>query len=159
MTPNWPADQQIKSRKQISFPDVEEHGASLPWSQWPASVTYPEPDESNPQPPTRSLQSILKSCSHLSLGRQSGLIPSGFPTKFLQALNLSSYTCHVPRQSDPPKVVIIDECHRLWGISFCNFLQSKLVWIYGDKHFSIASEYWWGRWAYMIRRFMFQRWR
>ena len=72
---------------------------------------------------------------------------------------LSSYTCHVPRPSDPPKVVIIDECHRLWGISFCNFLQSKLVWIYGDKHFSIASEYWWGRWAYMIQRFMFQRWR
>jgi hypothetical protein len=61
--------------------------SSLLCSQEPASGPYPEPDESNPHPPTPvSLRSILMLLSHLCLALPSGLSPSGVPTKILYAL-------------------------------------------------------------------------
>ena len=52
---------------------------SLPYLQEPATSTYPEPDRSNPQ--LTSLRSILILSSHLCLGLQTGLFPSGLLLK------------------------------------------------------------------------------
>jgi len=41
---------------------------SFPYSQYPATGSYPEPDECNPHPPTVSLRSILILFSNLYLG-------------------------------------------------------------------------------------------
>jgi hypothetical protein len=58
---------------------------SLPCSQELATVTYPEPDESNPRLATFSPRSVLIFYSHLRLGVPIGLFPLGFPTKLLYA--------------------------------------------------------------------------
>jgi hypothetical protein len=64
---------------------AQEPEGSSPHSQQPATVTYPEPVESDPHPPLKliSPRSIQIPSSHLRLGLPSGLFPSVFPTKTL----------------------------------------------------------------------------
>jgi hypothetical protein len=59
---------------------AESEGSS-PYSQEPATGPYPEPNESNLHTPSQS--PILIPSSHVRHGLQSGLYPSGFPTKIL----------------------------------------------------------------------------
>ena len=56
---------------------------SLPHLQVPDTCPYPEPDQSSSCPYLTYLRSILLLSSRLCLGLQSGLFPSGFPTKTL----------------------------------------------------------------------------
>jgi hypothetical protein len=53
---------------------------SLPCTQGPATVPYPESDESSPHPPI---------IFHLNLGLSSGLFLQGFSTKELYAFLIS----------------------------------------------------------------------
>jgi len=64
---------------------------SLPCSQQPATGLYPEPDESNSQPPPYFL---MIHTFHLRLGLPSGLSPSRFTNKILYAFII--YPMHAP---------------------------------------------------------------
>jgi hypothetical protein len=56
---------------------------SLPHSQVPATCPYPEPARSSPHPTSHFLKIHLNIILPSTLAIQSGLLPSGFPTKTL----------------------------------------------------------------------------
>jgi hypothetical protein len=62
---------------------------SLPCSQEPSTVPYPEPDQSN-------LSKIHLLSTHLRLGLSNGLLPSGFPTSILYVFLLSPIRAACP---------------------------------------------------------------
>jgi len=68
----------------------------LPHAQVPATCPYSEPDQSSHCPPSHYLKIRLILSPHLRLGLQSGLFPSGFPTKPLYTRLLSPYVLRVP---------------------------------------------------------------
>jgi hypothetical protein len=61
----------------------------------PATCPYPEQNQSSPCPHPTSWRSILILSSHLRLGLQSAIFPSGLHTKILRAPLLSPYMLHV----------------------------------------------------------------
>jgi hypothetical protein len=63
---------------------------SLPCLQQPAKGPYPEPDESNPQPPNLFAKDPFEYYPPTFPPRlPSGLFPSGYPTKTLYAFRLA----------------------------------------------------------------------
>ena len=72
---------------------------SLPCSQQPATFPYPETDQGSPRPPILILMIHLILPIYLCLGLQSGLFPSDFPTKVLQAPLLSPISDKTPAHS------------------------------------------------------------
>ena len=58
---------------------------SLPHSHVPTTCPYPEPARSSPCQYPTSWRCILPLSSHLRLGLQSGLFPSGYPINFDKA--------------------------------------------------------------------------
>ena len=79
-----------------------EPDGSLPRSQMPATCTYPKPARSSLYPHPTTWKSILTLSSYLCLG-QSGLFPSGFPTKTLYTSLLS-----LIRATRPAHLTILD---------------------------------------------------
>ena len=77
---------------------------SLPRTQVRATCPYPELDQSSPCPTSHFLKIHLKIILPFMLGLQSGLIPSGFPTKTLEAPLLSPICVICP---PPSKVFLI----------------------------------------------------
>jgi len=72
-----------------------------------------------------SLRSILILSYHIVLGLSSGLFPSGFPTKVLQAFLISSM--RVTRSAhlfilDLINLTIFGEAYKLWSSSVCSIL-------------------------------------
>jgi hypothetical protein len=85
------------SRTSQHFMDPED---SLPCSQVPSTLPYPDPDWFSSIPPHPiSLRSILIISIHLCLGRPSCLFHSGFPTNILYAFIFSpiraTYSAHL----------------------------------------------------------------
>jgi hypothetical protein len=68
---------------------------SLPCSQEPTTLPYPEPDQSSQyHRHLISLRSILILSTHLRLRLLRGLFPSGFPTNILYAFVFSPFVLH-----------------------------------------------------------------
>jgi hypothetical protein len=74
-----------------------EREGSLPYSQKPASVPYPEPDVSSPRTPSHpiSLRHILIWLSHLSPSLPSSLPFQIFQPKFLTCPMRATYLAHL----------------------------------------------------------------
>jgi len=78
---------------------------SLQCSEWPDTVPYPEPDESNHTlaPYLPKIRLILS--SHLHLGLPRGLLSWRFPTKFMNVFFLTPNLLHVPLHHIVPLVI------------------------------------------------------
>jgi hypothetical protein len=85
--------------------------------------------QSNPihTPQANPLRSILTPSSHLRLVLQSGLFPSGFPTKTIYTFPSSpvraTFPAHLIRL-DLTCLMISGDEYKLWSSSLCNFLRT-----------------------------------
>ena len=101
---------------------------SLPYSQAPATFSYPEPTPSSPHNPFLKIH--LNIILHLRLGLPSGLFPSGFLTITLCTPLPSSIraTCpaHLNLLDFITRTILGEECRSL-SSSLCNFLHSPVT--------------------------------
>ena len=83
------------------------------------SLSWASSIQSVPPHPT-SWRLVLILSSHLRLGLPSGLVPSGFPTKFLYTSLLSPHTRYMPR---PSHSSLLDHPHNIgWAVQIIKFL-------------------------------------
>jgi len=90
---------------------MEREGSS-PCSQGPATVLYPEPDESNQQPPTYFPNFILILSSHLRPGILIGLLSSDL--FFNQNTVCNSHLSHACYMSRPSHTPWFDSPNNIW---------------------------------------------
>jgi len=93
-SPSWEGNW-FAASQEIS-PHFMEPKGSLTHIQVSTTCPYPELDQSVHAPLPTSWRSIIIFSSHLHLGLQSGLFPSGFPTNTLYTPLLSRIVLHAP---------------------------------------------------------------
>jgi len=92
----------------------------LPQSQVPTTCPYPEPEQSNPCPPSHFLKIHFNIIPHLCLGLPSGLLPSRLPPKPCMYLSCSPYVQHAPPH--PFYKCFYHPNNIWWGVQIIKFL-------------------------------------